>query len=65
MRIQVYHVHIPALSTVGYGEGYDPRTGRSPSSGIIGPCGTWAEPYRNATEPVYVEVEPWQIVEGR
>ena len=25
MRIQVYHVHIPALFTVGYGEGYDPE----------------------------------------
>jgi hypothetical protein len=65
MRIQVYHVHIPALSTVGYGEGYDQEGRPVTFLGDHRPMRDLGRVVRNATEPVSVEVEPWQLVEGR
>lgn len=65
MRIQVYHVHIPALSTVGYGEGYDPEERPVTFLGDHRPKRDLGRAVRHATEPVSVEVEPWQITEVR
>jgi hypothetical protein len=65
MRIQVYHVHIPAMSTVGYGEGYDHEDRPVTFLGDHRPMRDLGHAVRHAMEPVYAEVEPWQITEVR
>jgi len=65
MRVQVQRVSIGAMSTIGYGEGLDETDRRVTFLGDHRPMRElgWALPH--ATEPVYADVEPWQIVEDR
>ena len=65
MRIRVQRVHIPALSTIGYGEGHDPAERRVRFVGDHRPMRELGRALRHVTEPVSVEVEDWQIMEGR
>ena len=65
MRVQVQRVHIPALSTVGYGEGLDPQDRRVTFLGDHRPMRELGRALPDAMEPVYAEVEAWQILEGR
>jgi len=65
MRIRVQRVHIPALSTIGYGEGHDPAERRVRFVGDHRPMRELGRAVSTASEPVYAEVEDWQIVEGR
>ena len=63
MRVRVFSVHIPALSTLGFGYGIDVQTGEE-----IRFCGdhrslrNLGETLRSASEPPEAEVEPWQIL---
>ena len=65
MRIQVQRVRIPAMSTIGYGEGFDQGERRVQFVGDHRPMRELGRVLPNATEPVYAEVEDWQIVEVR
>jgi hypothetical protein len=65
MRIQVQRVYIPALSTVGYGEGLDQEERRVTFLGDHRPMRELGQALPYATEPVYAEVDDWQITEDR
>lgn len=65
MRVQVYRVSIPAMSTIGYGEGLDEADRRVTFIGDHRPMRDLGRALPHATEPIYAEVEPWQITEGR
>jgi hypothetical protein len=62
MRIQVFRVQIPAMSTVGYGEGRDYDERRVVFIGDHRPMRHLGRALAQATEPIYAEVEDWQIV---
>jgi hypothetical protein len=65
MRIQVQRVSIPAMSTIGYGEGLDETNRHVTFLGDHRPMRDLGRALPNATEPIYAEVEAWQLVEGR
>jgi hypothetical protein len=64
MRVHVYRVSIPAMSTIGYGEGLDEADRRVTFLGDHRPMRDLGRALPHATEPVYAEVEPWQITDG-
>jgi hypothetical protein len=65
MRVQVQRVSIPAWSTIGHGEGLDEANRRVTFLGDHRPMRELGRALPNATEPVYAEVESWQLVEVR
>lgn len=63
MRVRVFRVSIPAVSTIGYGQGIDIETGDEIRfCGDHRPLRDLGEALRSASEPPEVEVEPWQIL---
>jgi len=62
MRVQVFRVSIPAMSTIGYGQGIEIETGEE-----IRFCGDHrhmrdlVEALRYASEPPEAEIDPWQV----
>ncbi len=65
MRVQVQRVHIPVWSTIGYGEGLDEADHRVTFVGDHRPMRDLGRTLPHATEPIYAEIEPWQIMEVR
>jgi hypothetical protein len=65
MRVQVLRVSIPAWSTIGYGEGLTEDERRVHFMGDHRPMRELGRALPHAQEPVYAEVESWQLVEGR
>ena len=65
MHIQVFRVQIPAWSTVGYGKGRDSEGRPVRFIGDHRPMRHLGQALAQATAPITVEVEDWQIVEGR
>jgi hypothetical protein len=63
MRVRVFSVSIPAMSTLGYGYGTEIETGEE-----IRFCGDHrslrhlGEALRSASEPLQADVESWQIL---
>lgn len=63
MRVRVFKVSVPAMSTIGYGQGIEVETGEE-----IRFCGdhralrNLGEILRFASEPPEAQVEPWQIL---
>jgi hypothetical protein len=65
MRVRVFRVSIPALSTIGYGYGINVETGAEVHfCGDHRPVRNLGEALRFATEPPEVEIESWQILRG-
>jgi len=64
MRVQVYRVSIPPLSTIGYGEGLDEADRRVTFVGDHRPMRDLGRVLSNTTNPIYAEVAPWQLTEG-
>jgi hypothetical protein len=65
MRVQVYRVSIPALSSIGYGDGLTEDERRVQFVGDHGSMRELGRALPNATEPVYADVEDWQVLEVR
>ena len=63
MKVRVVRVSVPAMSTIGYGQGIEIETGEE-----IHFCGDHrslrdlGEALRSTSEPPEAEVEPWQIL---
>jgi ribonuclease BN (tRNA processing enzyme) len=64
MRVQVQRVSIPAWSTVGYGQGLDEADRQVTFVGDHRPMRDLGRALSNTTDPISVEVAPWQITEG-
>jgi hypothetical protein len=63
MRVRVFRVRIPAISTIGYGYGIDVETGQQIRfCGDQRPLRELGDALRHASEPPEAEVEPWQIL---
>jgi hypothetical protein len=63
MRVQVFGVSIPALSTIGYGYGISVESGAEIQfCGDRRPLRNLGEALRDAIEPPVVEIESWQIL---
>jgi hypothetical protein len=63
MRVRVFRVRIPAISTIGYGEGIETETGQQIRFyGDQRPLRDLGEALRCASELPEAEVEPWQIL---
>ena len=63
MRVRVFMVSVPAMSTIGYGEGIETETGEEIRfCGDHRPLRDLAEALRYASEPPEVEIESWQIL---
>jgi hypothetical protein len=63
MRVQLYRVHIPAMSTLGYGYGYDTASGAKVSFvGEHRSVRDLGEALRSGGGPVEVKVEDWQTL---
>jgi hypothetical protein len=63
MRVRVFRVSIPALSTIGYGCGTNVETGADVCfCGDHRPLRNFGEALRLASEPLEIEIEPWQIL---
>ncbi len=63
MRVQVFGVRIPALSTIGYGYGINVKTGAEIRFyGDHRPLRNLGEALRLASQPPEVEIESWQIL---
>ena len=63
MRVRVFMVSVPAMSTIGYGEGIETETGEEIRfCGDHRPLRDLGEALRYASEPPEVEIESWQIL---
>ena len=63
MRVRVLRVSIPAMSTIGYGQGIMIETGEEIRfCGDHRPLRDLGEALRSASEPPVAEVEHWQIL---
>jgi hypothetical protein len=63
MRVRVFSVVIPAISTIGYGQGIEIGTGkRIRFCGDHRPLRDLGEALRSASEPPEAEIELWQIL---
>jgi hypothetical protein len=63
MRVRVFRVSIPAMSTIGYGFGTEIETGEEIRfGGDHRPFRDLGEALHSASEPVQAEIEPWQIL---
>lgn len=63
MVILVERIHIPAMSTIGYGHGIDKESGRDVE--FIAdhrPLRNLGEALRESDEPIEAEVEDWQVI---
>jgi hypothetical protein len=63
VRIQLYHICIPAMSTIGYGYGVDIANGNRISFvGEHRPMRDLGEALRSGAGPIEVNVEDWQTL---
>ena len=62
MRVQVFRMHIPAMSTIGYGEGSDERDRRMPLLEDHRLVRELERASSHAIDPIYAEVDAWQII---
>ena len=63
MRVRVFRVSIPALSTIGYGYGISVESGAEIQfCGDHRPLHNLGKALRGASEPPVVEIESWQIL---
>jgi hypothetical protein len=63
MRVRVFMVSVPAMSTIGYGEGIETETGEEIRfCGDHRPLRDLGNALRYASEPPEVEIESWQIL---
>ena len=63
MRVRVFMVSVPAMSTIGYGEGIETETGEEIRfCGDHRPLRDLGEALRYASEPPEVDIESWQIL---
>ncbi len=63
MRVRVFRVSIPAMSTLGFGYGIDVQTGEEIRfCGDHRPLRPLGETLRSASEPPETEIESWQIL---
>ena len=63
MRVRVFMVSVPAMSTLGYGEGIETETGEEIRfCGDHRPLRDLGNALRYASEPPEVEIESWQIL---
>jgi hypothetical protein len=63
MRVRVFMVSVPAMSTIGYGEGIETETEEEIRfCGDHRPLRDLGEALRYASEPPEVEIESWQIL---
>ena len=61
MRVRVFMVSVPAMSTIGYGEGIETETGEEIRfCGDHRPLRDLGNALRYASEPPEVEIESWQ-----
>jgi hypothetical protein len=63
MRVRVFKVTIPAMSTVGYGYGIDVETGAVVCfCGDHRPLRNLGEALRSSTESPEIEIASWQVL---
>ena len=62
MRVRVFKVSTPAMSTIGYGYGINIETGAEIQFCGDRPLRNLGEALRGASEPPVVEIESWQIL---
>ena len=63
MRVRVFMVSVPAMSTIGYGEGIETEAGEEIRfCGDHRPLRDLGNALRYASEPPEVEIESWQIL---
>jgi hypothetical protein len=63
MNVRVFSVSIPAMSTIGYGQGIKFETGEEIRfCADQRPLRDLGEALRNASEPPVAEIERWQIL---
>ncbi len=63
MRVRVFMVSVPAMSTIGYGEGIETETGEEIRfCGDHRPLRDLGEALRYASEPPEVEIQSWQVL---
>jgi hypothetical protein len=63
MRVRIFRVSIPAMSTIGFGFGTAIETGEEIRfCGDHRPLRDLGEALRSASEPLQAEVESWQIL---
>jgi hypothetical protein len=63
MRVRVFKVSVPALSTIGYGQGIEIETGEEIRfCGDHRPVRDLGGALRSASEPPVAEIEHWQIL---
>jgi hypothetical protein len=66
MKVEVHRVNIPAMSTIGYGWGTDVEDGSEVQfAGDHRPMRHLGEALAQASEPIEVELEDWQILERK
>ena len=65
MRVQLLRIQIPAMSTIRYGEGLDEDNPRVRFAGDHRPMRSLGQAVANTSEPVYADVDDWQILEVR
>jgi hypothetical protein len=63
MRVRVFSVSVPALSTIGCGQGVEIESGKEICfCGDHRPLRDLGEALRSASEPPVAEIEHWQIL---
>ena len=63
MRVRVFSVNIPAISTIGYARGIEIETGEEIYfCGDHRPLRNLGEALRYASEPPEVEIQSWQVL---
>jgi hypothetical protein len=63
MRVRVFSVSVPVLSTIGYGQGIAIESGKEIRfCGDHRPLRDICEALRSASEPPVAEIEHWQVL---